>query len=260
MVDEQTFHFRGYDIPVRLCRLTGGGPDTFEAISDMHIHNVNAACGFRSDLNVMEIGCGIGRDAIPLTSIIGEHGRYVGTDVIYDSVLWCSHNISQRHPNFTFIHQDIHDALHNPSGTATLEKTDLPMDDDWADLIVLQSVFTHMLSNGVVHYLAEFARILRKGGLVYATVFLVNDEILDVARRTNLTPWNLRFEHMASDGVFINDPKHPTGAVAYREDVLRTLIDRAGLKLVGPIRLGAWSGAHSLAFDAQDVVVLRRKD
>lgn len=255
---EQTFHFRGYHIPTRLCLLTGGGPETFEEISDLHIRNVNAACGLRSGLRVLEIGCGIGRDAIPLTQILGQEGRYVGTDVIYDSVAWCTQNISPRHPNFAFVHQDIRDDLHNPDGSDQLESARLPAEDGWADLVILQSVFTHMLPVGISRYLREFGRVIHPRSLVYVTAFVVDDRVLETARRTNLTLWNLRFEYEIEDGVFVNDPEHPTGAVAYREEVLDALVAESGLEPVGAIRLGFWSGAHSLTFDGQDVLVLRR--
>jgi SAM-dependent methyltransferase len=255
---EGSFEFRGYRIPVHLCLLTGGGPETFEAISNAHVHNVNAACGLRRGLRVLEIGCGIGRDAIPLTKLLGSHGRYLGTDVIADSIQWCSENISVRHPNFEFVHQDIQDDLHNPAGAVDINTVRLPTDDSWADLIILQSVFTHMLRHAVSHYLREFARVLRPQGLVYATVFLVDERTIQSARNTNLTDWNLRFEHSVGDGVYINDPHHPTGAVAYDEDVLGRLVADAGLEFVGPIRRGAWSGAHPVVLDGQDVLVLHR--
>ena len=88
--------------------------DTFEEISTSHIQNVNAACGLGAGLHVLELGCGIGRDAIPLSDVLGPDGRYIGIDVIADSIEWCAENISRRHPNFTFVHQDVQDDLHNP--------------------------------------------------------------------------------------------------------------------------------------------------
>jgi ubiquinone/menaquinone biosynthesis C-methylase UbiE len=260
LTHEETFPFRGYDIPMRLALLTGGGPDTFEAISHTHISTVNAACGLRRGLNVVEVGCGIGRDAIPLTEILGDEGAYIGTDVIADSIRWCSEHVSRRHANFIFVHEDIADALHNPGGTVALTECTLPVPDRWADLVILQSVFTHMLPDAVRHYLREFERVLRPSGLVYATLFLIDDAVLAAARTTNLTRWNLRFEHAVADGVLVNDPEHPTGAVAYRADTLEALIGEAGLKRVGPVRAGAWSGAHPVAADGQDVLVLRKPD
>jgi SAM-dependent methyltransferase len=254
-----TFTFRGFDIPVDLCLLTGGGPESFAEISDLHIRNIDDACGLRAGLDVVELGCGIGRDAIPLAEIISPTGSYVGVDVMGPSIAWCTANITARHPNVRFVHHDIQDDLHNPAGTMRLEDARLPVADASVDLIVLQSVFTHMLPPAVSHYLDEFRRILRPDGRVYGTFFMVDADILATARRTNLTQWDLRFEHRDKSGVLLNDPSHPTGAVAYEMELLDRLLARADLELAAPIRLGAWSGHHAVAVDGQDAMVLRRR-
>ena len=255
----ETFSFRGFDIPVDLCLRTGGGPESFEAISDLHVRNIDEACGLRAGLDVLELGCGIGRDAIPLAEIIGAEGSYVGIDVIRPSIEWCAASITARYPNFRFVHHDIQDDLHNPAGSMRLDDVSLPVADGSIDLVILQSVFTHMLPPAVSHYLREFVRVLRPGGLVYATFFMVDDDILASARRTNLTQWDLKFEHRDPSGVAINDRDQPTGAVAYEVDLLAGLLDRAGLELAAPIRPGAWSGHHAVAADGQDAMVLRLK-
>jgi len=254
---DETFEFSGYDIPIRLCLLTGGGPGNFAESSASHMRNLSAVCGLRPGLRILEIGCGIGRDAIPLSESLGEDTQYIGVDVIADSIRWCSENITRRHPNFRFVHQNIRDELHNPQGADELTAARLPVVDGWADLIILQSVFTHMLPDGMRHYLREFRRVLRPGGLVYATVFVADERTLEVARSTNLTEWNLFFGHPVGEGVWVNDPEHPTGAVAYREEVLEASASAAGLEAVGPIRRGSWSGAHPMPVDGQDVLVMQ---
>jgi SAM-dependent methyltransferase len=54
----------------------------------------------------------------------------------------------------------------------------IPADNATVDLVILFSVFTHMLRDDLRFYLSEFRRILRPAGRVYATVFLLDDEIL----------------------------------------------------------------------------------
>jgi len=254
-----TFSFRGFDIPVDLCLLTGGGPESFAEISDLHIRNIDDACGLRAGVDVVELGCGIGRDAIPLAEIIGPTGSYVGVDVMGPSIAWCVANITARYPTARFVHHDIQDDLHNPAGSMRLEDARLPVAEASTDLIVLQSVFTHMLPPAVGHYLAEFRRVLRPDGRVYATFFMVDDDILATARRTNLTQWDLRFEHRDPSGVLLNDSSQPTSAVAYEMGLLEQLLAAADLELASPIREGAWSGHHPVAADGQDVMVLRRR-
>ena len=87
--------------------------------------------------------------------------------------------------------------------------------------------------------------------------FLYNDEILDSARRTNLTPFNLRFEYELIDGIRLNDPVYPTGAVAYTEKFFNGLIDGSGLLKILTLN-GSWSGYYSAPDDGQDVFILSK--
>jgi SAM-dependent methyltransferase len=253
-----TIHFRGFDIPIDLMLRTGGGPETFELISDQHIRNLSSQHPLTEGLHVLEIGCGIGRDAIPLIDLIGPTGSYVGTDVMQPSIEWCRENIGARYPNFRFEWHDIIDSLHNPSGRYHPEEIRLPADDQSIDLVFAQSVFTHMLPEQFAHFLGEAARVIRPGGTVYATCFRVTEQILEEARRTNLTQFDLRFEHEHAPGCFVNELTHLTGAVAYEPAALERLVFGAGLTFRGPVRLGGWSGFFRVPFDGQDVLVLGR--
>jgi SAM-dependent methyltransferase len=133
----------------------------------------------------------------------------------------------------------------------------LPADDGSIDLIVAQSVFTHMLRPELSHYLREFARVLAPDGTIYATCFRITPEVLEAARRTNLTPWDLRFEHDLGDGCFANELEHLTGAVGYTDEVFGEMVTEAGLELRGDIRPGSWSGFYSEANDGQEALVLQ---
>ena len=250
-----TRHF-GYDIPTRLMNLTGGGPDTFDFISQFHMQTMKEYAPVAPSHSVLEIGCGIGRDAIPLTEIIGRQGSYLGIDIIKDSIDWCSENITKNHPNFKFIHYDIQDQLHNPHGISKTSQIRLPIKKQSVDRIILRSVFTHMFRDDIVHYLTEFERVLKPNGLVYATWFIVDSAVISKAQKTNLTPFNLRFEHKIGEGCYIEDPVHPLGAVAYTSDALMDMIRASGLRLFGDIHRGSWSGYWKSTKGAQDATVL----
>lgn len=252
-----TFSFFEYELPVDLVNMTGGGTDTFSAISNGHIQYLKNNIGIESDYNILEIGCGIGRDAIPLTKIISPQGSYIGIDIIKPSIDWCSANISQRHPNFKFIHFDVKDQLHNPSGKSLMKDYRLPCADSSIDRIFMWSVFTHMFENDIVHYLKEFKRVLKKGGSILATCFIVDEEILRAARKVNLTPYALKFEHPYGKGCFVNDISVPAGAVAFTEMKLIELINKSGLKLVPPILTGQWWGKNNGGGYGQDAVILK---
>src|ERR1035437_9648712 len=94
--------YMGYNIPVDLMWQTGLGPENFDAISQSHFALLKKWLAIQPDHTVLEIGCGIGRDAIPLSKYL-KNGRYVGVDVLKPSIDWCLANISSRHPNFAFL-------------------------------------------------------------------------------------------------------------------------------------------------------------
>jgi SAM-dependent methyltransferase len=251
-----THHFKGYDIPVDLMGMTGGGPNTFDIISEAHINNLRRFIGLAPTHTLLEIGCGIGRDAIPLTEILTE-GKYVGIDVIKRSIDWCTDNISKRHPNFKFYHYDVEDQLHNEAGKTKTPDIYIPLPDGSVDRIISFSVFTHMFQADIEHYLREFRRVLKPDGLVYATTFIYSDEILEQARATNLTPFDLRFEHQVSAHCRINTPSHPLGAVAYTASAWDEMLAASKMRLAMPMLEGGWSGYHADPKDGQDVLILR---
>jgi SAM-dependent methyltransferase len=250
-----TCHF-GYDIPTYLMNLTGGGPDTFDSISNSHVITLQEHAPIQRDHSIIEIGCGIGRDAIPLTNIIGRDGQYLGIDIIKGSIDWCIANISARHPNFRFVHFDVADQLHNPHGSSQTTSFSLPANDRSVDRVIVWSVFTHMAKDDIVHYLREFARVLKPSGKVFATWFIVSDEILAKAKVVDLTPFHLRFEHQIAEGCFVNDLNFPMGAVAYTREALLSAIESGGLELSGGILPGAWSGYWSNPKGGQDATIL----
>lgn len=250
-------NYKGYSVPVDLILMTGGGPSSFQAVSDFHIGNLQKWIGIESDHNVVEVGCGVGRDAVPLTDII-RLGSYIGIDIIGRSIEWCSKNITPRHENFKFCHFDVDDQIHNPSGKTKTVDIRIEAGNNKIDRIFLFSVFTHLFENDIRHYLLEFSRVLKAGGLVYATTFIYNDDILASARASNLTPFDLRFEHEISPGCRINDLDNPLGAVAFTPEVWHRMIEGTGLRLRGPMLKGSWSGFYDQADDGQDVAILEK--
>jgi len=252
----ELYEFKGYQIPAHLIHLTGAGPETFQIIGAAHIDLYRRFVGLESDMTILEVGCGIGRDALQLTDILSQDGRYVGIDVTRDSIVWCHKNISPQHENFEFHHFDAINELYNPFGSLTTMDYRLPVDDGSVDRIVLASVFTHLLEDEVLHYLQEFRRVLKPSGKVYASFFLYSDNALAAARESHNTPWKATFAHSYGGGVYGNDPDYPRGAVAFTDAAMRRLIDSAGLYMSRPYLKGAWSGLHDEPDEGQDAVIL----
>jgi ubiquinone/menaquinone biosynthesis C-methylase UbiE len=239
--------------------LTGAGPDTFETISDTHIRDIKSLFPLEHGMRVLELGCGIGRDAIPLAEIIGPTGSYVGVDIIKPSIDWCTANITTRYPWMQFSHHDVADSHFNPTGILSYESVRLPAADHSIDLVIAQSVFTHMLEDAVTYYLCEFARILEPTGGIFATCFEVSDEVLARVQTEPATSWRLSFEHQIGEGCYVNELQDLTYAVAYTRPAFERMVAASGLEFTQPILPGMWSGVHPEPFSGQDVMALRRR-
>lgn len=253
------FQFQGYQIPEHLIVLTGAGPETFDEIGREHVQRFRRHLGIEAGMHVLDVGCGIGRDAFQLFEVLGPDGTYVGIDVTQDSSAWCEANITPKHPSFTFHHFDAVNELYNPFGTRKTMDFSLPVPDASMDRILLSSVFTHLLEDEIMHYLRKFHRVLAPGGLNYASLFHLIPEALEAARTKHNTSWLPKFDLPLGDGVFANNADFPRGAAGFTDTAARRMIATSGLELDRPFLKGWWSGLHGEdADDGQDVMMLRR--
>ena len=252
--DSHLMRYKGYSIPIDLVRMTGGPPEKWEGVIESHFSVYHRFAPIRPEHNVVEIGCGVGRDAIPLTEILRPGSFYLGVDVLRESIDWCRENITDRHPNFHFVHYDIFSQGYNPRGAMRTRDITLPVADGSVDRFILQSVFTHLFEEDITHYMREFARCLRPEGLVVATCFIQDEETLDLAEKHSR--YKFRYEHAAN--FRINDPGCPERAVSFSPAGLDRMLGASGLELSVPLERGAWSGRKARHF--QDLMILRRRN
>ena len=208
----------------------------------------------RSTDRVLDIGCGTGRMALPLTTYLTPPGEYLGFDITHEGITWCQQQITPRYPNFHFRFADIHNGTYNPHGRERASTYRFPVADGAMDFAFMTSVCTHLLTDDMENYVAETARALKSGGRCLITFFLLNDE----TRR--LLPGRkdgLRFAHKQGRQ-YVEDAQHPERAVAQLEESVRELYARNGLIIEEPIRFGKWSGrADGLSY--QDIVLATRQ-
>ena len=200
--------------------------------------------------DVLDVGSGIGRKAMPLTAYLSPEARYEGFDLSPVGVDWCREHISARHPNFRFQVADVHNAHYHPEGTQRAADYVFPYEDASFDFVFLGSVFTHMVPEEVDNYVGQIARVLRPGGRMLATFFVLDDEA-ERRIRAGGAVYDFR---VARDGHRVVDPDDPEYAVAYDEADVLAALSRHGLELVPPVHHGGWSGRPS-AESFQDIVV-----
>jgi ubiquinone/menaquinone biosynthesis C-methylase UbiE len=249
-----TFRYKGYDIPKDLMVLTGAGPETWFEIAVSHMRDYEQCCPIRPGQNVIEIGCGVGRDAMHLSDRIGATGTYLGLDIIPSSIDWCRKNISPRYPNFRFELLDVHNEFYNPRGTGQARNVRLSARDNSIDRILLQSVFTHMFEDDITAYFREFRRVLKPEGLVHATFFILDRPSNPDLPRPNA---QLTFTIEYGDGCSIQQVEPPEAAVAFTSEAVQRMLDGSGMELDQPLHYGSWSGIDSE--HGQDIAVLRRR-
>ena len=258
MTKQKMFHYDGYSIPEDLVVLTGGGTDDWDKISQAHVEMYRKYTPLNNDDIILEVGCGVGRDAIQLTKILSNKGRYIGFDIIKPSIEWCQKNIAPRYRNFSFYFYDINSQIHNSGGKLSTEDIILPAKDNSVDRIFLHSVFTHMFERDIVHYLKEFRRVLKPDGLVLTSFFVIDDLALKSLRegRSKGHRHPLSFKYQLSRDCYINDQRYPEGAVGYTPRKLKSMLRRSSLGLYDrSVHRGIWSGIQE-ASNGQDILIL----
>ncbi len=241
--DFPPLHLRRYVGPLRSFEMSG---------AEFMVY-LQLLCALRRHERVLDVGCGCGLMALPLTTYLSREGSYTGVDIHHPSIRWCQHNIGDKHPNFTFKHIDVRSQAYNPGGRHAAEEYSFGFADGGFDLVLLKSVFTHMRPAEVGNYFREVSRVLSEGGRCLMTFFLLNEAQEDLARR-GLN--RIHFGH--GDGVWrYVYPNSPESAVAYSEEHVLSLLRENGLALVAPVMYGSWSGrADGLSY--QDMLLVHK--
>jgi SAM-dependent methyltransferase len=229
-------------------RLDFAGHSDFVETGDEFLGHFVELGGLKPTDAVLDVGSGIGRMARPLAGFLAAEGSYDGFDVNRDGIGWCRRHYA-RHDRFHFLLADLYNRRYNPFGAHSATEYRFPYDDASFDFAILTSVLTHLLESEADHYLAETARVLRPGGRVLATFFLLNDE----SRRLIASgATSLGFLDPEAH-VAVVDVDVPEEAVAYDEGWVGERLAEHGLSIQAT-RYGSWSGREE-ATSFQDLIV-----
>jgi SAM-dependent methyltransferase len=241
-------------VPPYAERFTGYSGDDFVASGQGLVSVLAGTAGLTARSNVLDIGSGIGRLAIPLTRLITPPGSYDGLEIVERGVRWCTAAITPAHPHFRFTRADVFNAEYNPGGTVKAAEYELPYGDFSFDIVCLFSVFTHMLTADVEHYLTEISRVLRPGGRLAATFLILNRDSLASMQGGNGI---YNFTHHDGPQWLLEDGTVAELAVGYDEEYVRHLYDRNGLDVTAfyPANWSGRPGAPEVQCLGQDLII-----
>jgi ubiquinone/menaquinone biosynthesis C-methylase UbiE len=203
---------------------------------------------------VLDLGCGIGRIAIPLTRYLSAETRYVGIDINQDDLRWCRRNLTPRHPNFEFLHADVHSLEYNPKGATAAKDYRVPFPDASFDFVCAISLFTHLTEADAANYAREISRVLAPGGRCLLTFFLINPASSQAIAEKRTA---LDFQpHLGT--TYCHDATNPEAAIAFDEEAVLSTLNHLGLAVSAPI-YGYWANPSGPP-TYQDLVVAIRTE
>jgi SAM-dependent methyltransferase len=152
----------------------GGDRNNFLSIGMLNADFFYERKLFTPTSTVLDIGCSVGRVAIPLTQILTK-GWYEGFDTVKQSIDWCTGFLHPKFPHFNFTHLDVYNSYYNSTGVLQGGTLRFPYGDQMFDFAWANSVFTHTGDAGCfINYVHEISRVLKSGGRFSSTFFLLD--------------------------------------------------------------------------------------
>ncbi|MBN9672247.1 class I SAM-dependent methyltransferase [Roseibium aggregatum] len=195
--------------------------------------------GLRENERVLDIGCGIGRMAVPLTQYLDpETAQYAGIDPASSGINWCTRNIGSVYPNFRFTHLDIANGLYNPGGHIRGTDISLPFANGSFDFAIMTSVVTHLPPQEIRPYFKEVSRLLDLGGRLFLSAFVMDKQ---PERKDGQPPPRIVFQRAGNSPAWCADLRTPLSAVAFDDGFLDEALKVNGFEITLK-RLGHWRG------------------
>ncbi len=238
-------------IPPDAMNFVGGGD--FKAIGAEFFNLFVNLGGLQPHHRVLDVGCGIGRMAIPLTQYLSAKGKYEGFDIVTQGIEWCQNRISTRYSNFNFHVANLVNQQYNQAGNRSAANYKFKYWRRSFDFVFLTSVFTHMMPDALENYLSEISRVLVRGGTCFITMFLLNEESESLMQAGK---GNIKFPHPVGE-CRVERMDIIEHAVAYPEPRIEKLYADYGLEIQRPIHYGYWCGREKYT-TYQDIIIAKK--
>lgn len=255
ILDEISFFYFCYlkkdRIPPQRFNYVGGVE--FVKIGKLYFDNIINFCGVKESDKILDIGSGIGRVATHFLDYLNNESRYEGFEIVERGVKWCNQKLAKQSPVFRFQHANIYNKEYNKNGTIEATEFVFPYIAGFFDFAFAASVFTHILPDAASHYLNEIYRVLKPGGRVFISCFLLNQD-----SKTYMSSSEFSFKLIDKRyGVMIIE--NPEAAIAYEESFFRELFKAANLSIKGAIHYGTWCNRKG-EIHGQDIIIAEKRN
>ena len=220
---------------------------------DFFLKNFKINTSYEKEKSILDVGCGDG-------SIVGAFARqnhdgiYHGFDIKKDWIVLLNQLFKYK-LNYKFFYFDIFHTYYNKSGTKKPESFDFDLINKSYDLIIMNSIITHMTYKTISNYLKNCKSYLSRNGEIYVTVRLIDDDfdhkkVFD--KRFNIKPIDY-------EGSLTFTPTKPELLLAHNKNQIIKLIDESGLRIHKLIE-GTWNkGLKSFDQHEHDIFILKNK-
>ncbi len=231
-----------------------GDPHSHEYIGLMNAFLVLSCCELRPEHQVLEPGCGPGRNARFIAPFLDpELGAFAGFDVSAPVIDWAKENITKRFPNAQFTHANIKNTFYNPAGDILASEYQFPYEDQRFDVVFLPSVFTHMEQEGFERYVAEIHRVMKPGGALLSWHFLVDETRIERVSRGKVGNYEIT---RLNDCLWVPTHEKSEAYVFYDQQYVLETLSAAGFRTHGLMR-GNWAQQQGAGIieDCQDKIL-----
>lgn len=238
--------------PRKLRMMVGPFPDkySYKTTQEEFFKYFRDLCCVKPNERILDIGCGCGQMAAPLTKYLSPGGSYEGFDISNQLIDWSRRNISSKYPNFHFELADLFSKRYNPKGRYQPSEYQFPYEKNYFDFAFAKSVFTHMFPKDVENYFSNVSHVLKKGGRCLFTFFLLNAES---SRLIDARVSTLDFKHDFGQYRTV-DVNSPEAAVCLEEPLVLGFYEKYKLRIEKPICYGSWCGRSNF-MSYQDMVI-----
>lgn len=208
---------------------------------------------YEKEKSILDVGCGDGSVAGAFARQ-NHDGIYHGFDIKKEWIILLN-KLFKNKLNYKFFYFDIFHTYYNKNGLKKPESFNFNLINKNYDLIIMNSIITHMRYETISNYFRNCKSYLSKNGEIYVSVRLIDNDfdhnkVFD--KRFNLEPIDY-------EGCLTFTPNKPELLLAHKKDEILKIIDENSLKVHKFIE-GTWNrGFQSLEQHQHDLFILKHK-